>query len=73
MRYEGMVYRPPSEANSVLIQATIGCPHNRCAFCAMYKNKAFRIRPLADIKQDLALAKSYVKSNRKLSHLIFRK
>lgn len=59
MRYEGTVYRPPSEANSVLIQATIGCPHNRCAFCAMYKDKAFRIRLVADIKQDLVMAKSY--------------
>lgn len=59
MRYEGTVYRPPSEAGSVLIQATIGCPHNRCAFCAMYKDKPFRIRPVADIKEDLVMAREH--------------
>lgn len=59
MRYEGTVYRPPSEANSLLIQATIGCPHNQCTFCAMYKDKAFRIRPVEDIKEDLRTAKAY--------------
>lgn len=53
MRYEGMIYRPPSEAHSLLIQCTIGCPHNRCTFCGMYKDKRFRIRSVADIKQDM--------------------
>ncbi len=57
MRYEGMVYRPPSEAGSLLIQCTIGCPHNKCTFCPMYKGTAFRIRPVADINEDLRLAK----------------
>jgi radical SAM superfamily enzyme YgiQ (UPF0313 family) len=59
MRYEGIVYRPPSEANSLLIQATIGCPHNKCTFCKMYKRTKFRIRPVADIKEDLLTAHSY--------------
>lgn len=59
VRYEGIVYRPPSEANSLLIQATIGCPHNKCAFCAMYKGKPFRIRTVADIKEDLRQAAAY--------------
>ncbi len=59
MRYEGTVYRPPSEANSVLIQCTIGCPHNRCTFCPMYKGTSFRIRPVADILEDLAAAREY--------------
>jgi radical SAM superfamily enzyme YgiQ (UPF0313 family) len=56
MRYEGTVYRPPSESNSLLIQATIGCPHNRCTFCGMYRTKKFRIRPVAEIKEDLKIA-----------------
>ncbi|NLG33509.1 MAG: radical SAM protein, partial [Syntrophomonadaceae bacterium] len=59
MRYEGTIYRPPSEAYSLLIQATIGCPHNKCTFCGMYKNTRFRIRNVEDIKQDLDAARSY--------------
>ena len=46
MRYEGAVYRPPSEAGSLIIQMTIGCARNTCRFCSMYKAKQFRIRPL---------------------------
>lgn len=53
MRYEGPIYRPPSEADSLLIQATVGCPHNRCTFCLVYKKIRFKIRPVADIKADL--------------------
>lgn len=59
MRYEGMVYRPPSEAGSLIIQATIGCPHNRCAFCAMYRGSRFRIRKVDEIREDLDMAREY--------------
>lgn len=57
MRYEGMVYRPPSEAYSLIIQVTIGCSQNRCTFCSMYKNKQFRIRNLKEIFEDFAAAR----------------
>lgn len=59
MRYEGMVYRPPSEAGSLIIQATVGCPHNKCTFCAMYKGSRFKIRSVQDIKEDLEMARDY--------------
>ncbi|MDU1350241.1 radical SAM protein [Clostridium butanoliproducens] len=58
MRYEGVVYRPPSEAYSLIIQATIGCSHNKCNFCSMYKGKKFRIRPVEDIIEDLHMARN---------------
>lgn len=56
MRYEGIIYRPPSEAGSLIIQATVGCPHNRCRFCIMYRAKRFRIRKIADIREDIDMA-----------------
>lgn len=57
MIYEGTVYRPPSEAHSLIVQVTIGCSHNGCSFCGMYKEKKFRIRDLKDIMEDLEQAK----------------
>lgn len=54
MHYEGPIYRPPSEANSLLIQATVGCPWNRCTFCMVYKNgPRYRERTVAGVCRDL--------------------
>jgi radical SAM superfamily enzyme YgiQ (UPF0313 family) len=54
MRYDGPIYRPPSEADSLLVQATVGCPHNLCTFCMVYKSGVkFKVRPVAAIKADL--------------------
>lgn len=57
MRYEGNVFRPPSEARSYILQCTIGCSHNRCTFCAMYKDKKYSVREMAEIKKDIKMAK----------------
>ncbi|HON78913.1 MAG TPA: radical SAM protein [Spirochaetota bacterium] len=59
MRYEGNVFRPFSEANSYLLQCTIGCSHNRCTFCGMYNTVKYRIRGLDEIKEDIRMAKDH--------------
>jgi radical SAM superfamily enzyme YgiQ (UPF0313 family) len=57
MRYQGQIFRPFSEADSYLLQCTIGCSHNQCTFCGMYKDRKYRVRSLAEIKEDIQMAK----------------
>ncbi len=53
MRYEGRMFRPPSEARSYILQATIGCSHNLCTYCDMYRDKSFREREVAEVLEDI--------------------
>lgn len=57
MHYEDPVFRPPCEAGSLIVQVTLGCPHNRCAFCGMYKMKKYRVRDPEEVKADLRQAR----------------
>ena len=60
MHYEGPIYRPPSEADSLLIKATVGCPHNRCTFCMVYKNgPRYKVLPVEGIEQDILEARDH--------------
>jgi radical SAM superfamily enzyme YgiQ (UPF0313 family) len=59
MKYEGMIIRPPSEANSLLLQVTVGCSHNRCSFCPTYKGEKFRIKSFSEIEEDILEAGRY--------------
>ena len=56
MHYDGMTFRPPYEARSLLLQVTRGCSHNACTFCSMYRDVSFAISPLEEIVDDLAEA-----------------
>ena len=57
VQLKGLIFRPPSEADSLIIQATLGCSNNTCTFCYSYKQKKFQIRPIKDILDDLLSAK----------------
>ena len=60
MRYDSdLLYRPPGEWKSYLLQCTIGCSNNQCTFCGMYKEKKFRIRPTQEILEDIDMARAY--------------
>ena len=60
MRYDSdLLYRPPGEWKSYLLQCTIGCSNNKCTFCGMYKEKKFRIRPVEEILEDIDMAREY--------------
>ncbi|MBL6989228.1 MAG: radical SAM protein [Bacteriovoracaceae bacterium] len=61
IKYDPPVYRPPSEAESLLLQITIGCSHNNCTFCAMYSGKQFRVCPLDKVLTQIEKAYQYYK------------
>ena len=66
MHYEGNIIRPPSEANSILLQVTVGCSHNKCTFCGTYTGERFKIKPDDVIMEDIAFAAQYCKRQRRV-------
>jgi radical SAM superfamily enzyme YgiQ (UPF0313 family) len=59
MKYEGSIYRPPSEANSLILQVAVGCSYNRCTFCHSFQGKSFRIKSFEEIKEDIDEVSEY--------------
>jgi len=66
MHYEGNIIRPPSEANSILLQITVGCSRNKCTFCGAYKGERFRIKPDSVIMEDIAFASNHCRRQRRV-------
>ncbi len=66
MHYEGNIIRPPSEANSILLQITVGCSHNKCTFCGTYMGERFKIKPDETIQADIAYAAKNCRRQRRV-------
>jgi len=66
MHYEGNIIRPPSEANSILLQVTVGCSRNKCTFCGTYAGERFRIKPDETIMADIAFAARHCRRQRRV-------
>ena len=66
MDYQGIIIRPPSEANSIILQVTVGCSHNKCTFCGTYKGVRFRIKPESVVENDIEFAARYCRRQRRL-------
>jgi radical SAM superfamily enzyme YgiQ (UPF0313 family) len=66
MHYEGAIIRPPSEASSILLQATLGCSHNKCTFCGTYKDKRFTVKDQKTILNDIFFASKYMRNQDRL-------
>ncbi len=66
MKYTGQTFRPPLEANTLLLQVTVGCALNNCSFCTMYKDTEFSIENMAQIESDLKEARSKYKSLKRI-------
>lgn len=66
MNYDGDIIRPPSEADSIILQVTVGCSHNQCTFCGAYKDKRFRIRTDEEIAENIGFAARYCSRQHKV-------
>lgn len=66
MEYIGHVIRPPSEADSLILQITIGCSHNKCTFCGVYRDVNFRIKSDQEILRDIDFAKKHFSNVRRV-------
>ena len=66
MHYEGNIIRPPSEANSILLQVTVGCSRNKCTFCGTYQGERFKIKPDSVVMADIAFAARYARRQRRV-------
>jgi len=66
MDYQGNIFRPPSEANSILLQVTRGCSHNKCTFCDLYKGTRFTLKDEATIESDIEFARTYCRRQNRL-------
>ena len=66
MHYEGNIIRPPSEADSIILQVTVGCSHNRCTFCGAYKDQRFKIKSDEVVHQDIAYAAENMRDRKRI-------
>lgn len=66
MRYSFPLYRPPAETDNLILQATLGCSHNQCTFCSMYKSKKFQIRPLRELYREIDLCAEHYPDTHKV-------